>query len=265
MNTHWRHFKKKRTYLLRYLATSLIISITLVIGLFQLTTLSPLQLNMNSLVMGLALLPLGLTLAVIFPTLIHNCVHGNFRRPWMNQVVGELAGFYVLLGMAAFEINHRMHHVHHDTALDPHNPEKQSFFFFFFKNNFAGTGPVLEKFLQYHGDTKANRQLFSLCVFLHFINVPIRLLAWILLLGPELFVVFFIPSYLFHMFVFAHINYVTHEIKDDHSVHIYNLDSNLYYKFVNLVGFGVYYHKNHHLNPNHFNPKLGASSSALVR
>lgn len=223
------------------------------------------SLDGRSLAKGLLLLPLGLTIAVIIPTLIHNCVHGNFRWKWLNQVIGELAGFYVLLGMAAFEINHRMHHVHHDTNLDPHNPQRQSFFFFFFKNNFGGTGPVFNKFLQYHGDHKSNRLIFNLCIFLHFMNVPVRLAVWFLLLGPELFIVFFIPSYLFHMFVFAHINFVTHEVKEDQSVHIYNMDSNLYYKFVNFVGFGVYYHKNHHKNPNHFNPQRGASLSWLVR
>jgi hypothetical protein len=67
------------------------------------------------------------------------------------------------------------------------------------------------------------------------------------------------------MFVFSHINYVTHETKEDGSVVLYNLDSNLYYKFVNFFGSGVYYHKNHHLHPAQYNPQFGASKSWLVR
>ena len=79
---------------------------------------------------GLLLLPLGLVIGVQAPVMIHNCVHGNVKIKWCNQVFGETCGVYVLLGMAAFELNHHMHHVHFDTDLDPHNPEGKSSFHF---------------------------------------------------------------------------------------------------------------------------------------
>ena len=60
-------------------------------------------------------------------------------------------------------------------------------------------------------------------------------------------------------------NYVTHETQSDGRVEIYNLDSNLYYRFVNYFGSGVYFHRNHHVNPTFFNPQLGKSASRWMR
>lgn len=261
---HWAEFRKDKYYLIKYLSVhSVIALIILSIQYSFIDTNTFLTFNFQW--AHLLLLPIGLIIAVQAPVMIHNCVHRNMKPKIMNHIAGELAGFYVLLSMASFELNHIMHHSHSDSDLDPHNPYKRGFFGFFFANNFGGTRVVLDRYLKYHGDTKFNRFLFEVIVVLHFINVPMRLLMWLFLLGPTLFVAFFIPSYAFHMFVFAHINYVTHETKDDGSVHLYNLDSNLYYKFVNYFGSGVYYHKNHHENPSVYNPKMGRSNSLLFR
>ena len=264
MISHWRKFRTDRLYLIKYFLVSLSVTsavLYLQLSFIDLSTFFEFEFSWT----GILLLPLGLIIGVKAPVIIHNCVHGNLRPPFLNQIAGELAGVYVLLGMAAFEINHRMHHVHSDSDLDPHNPKDRKFLPFFFANNFGGTEPVLHKYLEYHGDTRENRLLFKVIVFLHFIGVPLRIFFWIFLLGPTLFLTFFVPSYLFHMFVFAHINYKTHETTEDGETHIYNLNSNLYYKFVNYFGSGVYYHKNHHINPNFYNPRMGASSSWLFR
>lgn len=261
---HWRNFKKDRNYLIWYLAAYMAIILTVLS--FQIAsdnfttdyTLTPEWIH-------LALFPLGLIVGVQVPVLIHNCVHRNFKIRILNTIAGELAGFYVLLSMASFELNHIMHHSHADTDLDPHNPYNRGFFMFFLANNFGGAHVVLHRYLQFHGNTTANKLRFQLIMFLHFFNVPLRLLFWFFLLGPSMFVFVFVPSYLFHMFVFSHINYITHETKNDGSVELYNLDSNLYYYFVNFFGSGVYYHKSHHQNPNVYNPKLGKSSSLLFR
>lgn len=261
---HWVLFKKDRLFLVKYLLAHIVLAGAALIVLLKTTDLSRLTELHLSWPHALLVIP-GLIVAVQIPVLIHNCVHRNLRPKWLNFVAGEIAGFYVLLSMASFELNHVMHHSHPDSDLDPHNPYQKNFIKFFFANNFGGTDVVLHKYLQYHGNTGANKALFALIVFLHFINVPLRLALWFVVLGPTLFVAFFIPSYLFHMFVFAHINYVTHETKADGSIELYNLDSNLYYKFVNFFGSGVYYHKNHHANPGHYNPKLGRSTSWLFR
>lgn len=265
MKTHWQKFKKDPLYLIRYFGTSLLIGIAVVLLQTYLiedwSSYQSLSIDWR----GFLLLPIGLVIGVAIPALMHNCVHGNLRKRILNNIAGELAGIYILLGMAAFELNHRMHHVYADTELDPHNPEGKKFFFFFFANNFGGTKPVLTKYLQFHGDTKKNRARFSLIVLLHFLNVPVRLMFWYLLLGPSFFLTFFVPSYLFHMFVFAHINYYTHETNEEGKSVVFNFDSNLYYRFVNRFGSGVYFHANHHRNPNHYNPMKGASTSWLFR
>lgn len=261
---HWVQFRKDRLYLVKYLSIHTVFAVAVLSLMLKFKSLENF-LIFNFEAWHILLLPIGLIIAVQAPVLIHNCVHRNLKPKIMNQIAGELAGFYVLLSMASFELNHIMHHSHSDSDLDPHNPYQRNFFNFFFANNFGGTRVVLSKYLQYHGDNRTNRLLFELIVVLHFINVPLRILFWVLLLGPTLFVVFFIPSYLFHMFVFAHINFITHETKADGSVELYNLDSNFYYKFVNFFGSGVYYHKNHHANPGVYNPKVGASTSWLFR
>lgn len=263
MNYHWKRFKKDKYYLIVYFSISLAILAginALLIATIDWTSFFSFEWSLWPLV----LLPLGLVIGVKTPVLIHNCVHGNLKTQFHNQVAGELAGLYVWLGMAAFELNHRMHHVHSDSDLDPHNPHKKSFIPFFFANNFGGTTPVLKQYLKFHGDTAQNRRLFALIVFLHFLGVPMRAGVWFLLLGPVWFLTFFMPSYLFHMFVFAHINFVTHETLEDGRVEVYNLDSNIYYKFVNYFGNGVYYHKNHHDNPSFYNPQLKLRESSFL-
>lgn len=266
MQSYWRRFRKNKFFLLTYFFLSLCAFITIdyllllrIEGSLTDFLMGPFSFN------GLYLLPLGLIIGVQIPALMHNCVHGNLRPRWMNILAGELAGVYILLGMAAFEINHRMHHVYADTELDPHNPEGKKFFKFFFANNFGGTEPVLRKHLEFHGDTKENRLIFKGIVLFHFLNVPARIFLWVMLLGPDLFLTFFVPSYLFHMFVFAHINYYTHKSLPDGTNEVYNMNSNLYYKFVNYFGSGVYYHKNHHKNPNIYNPMLGPSNSSFIK
>jgi hypothetical protein len=65
-----------------------------------------------------------------------------------------------------------------------------------------------------------------------------------------------------NIFVFAHINYATHVQSRDGDFEIINLDSNFYYRFINVVSFGGYFHKNHHLKPYAFNPKFAALSAS---
>ncbi len=261
---HWVNFRNDRFYLLKYLSAHLAL-ISLVV-FFQWKNLNLDDfLTFHPTWYHLLLLIPGLIIGVQIPVLIHNCVHKNLRPKMANTIFGELAGFYVLLSLAAFELNHVMHHSHSDTDLDPHNPHKKNFFSFFLANNFGGGHVVYEMFKKYHGESLFNKYLFGFSMFLHFLNVPLRVAAWLFLLGPTLFVTFFVPSYLFHMFVFSHINYVTHETKDDGTVELYNLDSNLYYKFVNFFGSGVYYHKNHHLFPSRYNPQKGPSASRFFR
>ena len=261
MKTTWSKFKTDRLFLIKYYTIQFII--TSVILYFMIKYIGFEKFTLNFSLFHLLLLPIGLILGIKIPVLMHNCVHKNLRPPILNIIAGELAGIYILMGLAAFELNHTMHHAYADSDLDPHNPNNKKFLPFFFANNFGGTKVVLRKYLQFFGDNRLNQTLFKLTIFMHFIAVPMRLTFWLLLLGPSLLITFFLPSYVFHMFVFSHINYVTHATDKDNQTIILNLNSNLYYKFVNFFGSGVYFHKNHHLNPGHYNPRQGASQSFL--
>jgi membrane protein required for beta-lactamase induction len=85
----------------------------------------------------------------------------------------------------------------------------------------------------------------------------LKVVFWYLILGPQLFAFLFVFSAAFKMAHYAWFNYATH-IYSDAGTTIVNLDFG-FYKFVNFVSFGLYYHKNHHLRPDLFNPgKLAA-------
>lgn len=62
------------------------------------------------------------------------------------------------------------------------------------------------------------------------------------------------PAYLTNVLVFAHINFATHKTNADGSTEIINLNHNMWYKTVNFFGSGVYFHKNHHVRPNLYDP-----------
>ena len=70
-----------------------------------------------------------------------------------------------------------------------------------------------------------------------------------------MFFIFYVPSFMGMVGIFAHINYACHRDHEDGSVEIVNLNHNLYYKIANFITLGGYYHKNHHLNMNLFDPR----------
>jgi len=203
-------------------------------------------------------LPLYLLIPALFigiklPTMMHNCFHENFAK--FNYVIGELTSFFVLMGFGIMCINHTLHHAHADTDSDPHSPHGKSFLTFFLTAIFSGSHIIENRYLDIHGRTLLTKSLFKLNIFLHYLGVPLRILTWFLILGPELFAYLYVPSFFIYLFAFSHVNYITHTKNEAGEYEIINLDSNLWYKLVNLIGDGVYFHKNHHQYPKLYNPK----------
>ncbi|MES3037740.1 MAG: hypothetical protein V4736_07530, partial [Bdellovibrionota bacterium] len=80
-----------------------------------------------------------------------------------------------------------------------------------------------------------------------------RLGFWLLLLKPEAFTFFFSTSLVFKMFHWAWFNWSTHRPVAE-GVAIQNHNHG-FYRVMNLLAFGLYFHKNHHLQASLFDPR----------
>ena len=193
---------------------------------------------------------------LLISSLLHNTSHANIPTNFFNRIVGEYCGYWVLYGFTNFLMVHMLHHQYADHDLDPVNPNGMTFFTFL-------TAPMrymiktTKKFLILsHGHHKDYSAIMNAQNLVFHLNLILRISIWYLILGKELFFIFYIPSFITIVGIFAHINYVCHRDHADGSVEIVNLDHNYYYKIANFLTMGGYFHKNHHLNMKIFNPRF---------
>jgi len=119
-------------------------------------------------------------------------------------------------------------------------------------------GTVLtNKYFEIWGRKPSFEKIWALNKFYGETGIAARLLFWFLLLGPSLFLFFFIPSFLFNFLFGAHFNYVTHRPNKENNdkIDIVNVNSNFFYKLSNFLFFDIYFHKNHHVCPRLFSPR----------
>jgi fatty acid desaturase len=247
-----RAFKSSPNYLLRYCVTTLALFITadtLLLLSRDLTaawTVHPLDLTWTVLALLLCGLP---------SSILHNCAHGNVGGKRLNRAVGEVCGTIMLYGFEGFRLGHVFHHKYPDNPqYDPHPPHGLKFHEFLV-SPIKATLDVIENayYANFDHGIGSRRNVALQKIFFN-LSIVARLVFWVALLGPKWFLLFYLPMYFANIFVFAHINFATHVQSHDGSFEIINLDSNSYYQFINLVSFGGYYHKNHHLSPKSFNP-----------
>ncbi len=245
-------FMKDRNYLLKYCLKSLVILIMLNLGLY-LTKGLHFDFAVSS---AEAFLPLlGVLLCGLPSGLMHNCAHGNLTPKRLNSVVGEICGTIMLYGFRGFALAHMFHHKYPDNpAWDPHPPKGNSFLRFVVSPIKATLIVVERAYYQFHGESAESRTNIKVQLVLFNLGIAARIMFWVLLLGPKLFILAYLPVYAANIFVFAHINYATHVDLPDGSSKIINLNHNAYYRFVNAVSLGGYFHKSHHLRPGVFNP-----------
>ncbi|MFP5492356.1 MAG: fatty acid desaturase [Bacteriovoracia bacterium] len=261
MSTTWLQFKKDYLFLTKYLLGQSLILLLLIAVLWQ-APLIDYQFAWNA--WSLMLPPMWLILGIQLPVIMHNCIHGNFKTKIYNEILGESFGLYVLMSLRILRINHFLHHAHADTKNDPHAPDEDSFFVYFFRAQITGSNVIEKHYLQFHGDTPRNRRIFTLNKILHYLGHPLRAMLWFVLLGPSLFLVLYVPSFMIYSMAFAHVNYITHQRNGENEVVIINKNNNYYYQFINWIGMGVYFHKNHHQNPKLLNPKFASLNKRLV-
>lgn len=249
--------KTDRYYLLNsYLIDS---SIMIFIYLILLKTNFSFELSLN--VSSFIIISiLAIINGMVVASLLHNTSHSNIPNKFLNRVIGEYCGFYVLYGFSNFSLIHILHHQFSDEELDPVNPKGMSFLIFL-------TAPMrymkktTKKYLRkIHGHHSNYESILLLCEIVFHGMLLLRLGLWYFILGKSLFFSFYLPSFLTIIAVFAHINYVCHRDNIDGSVEIVNLNHNLFYKIANFFTMGGYFHKNHHINMKIFNPKYLESS-----
>jgi stearoyl-CoA desaturase (delta-9 desaturase) len=82
----------------------------------------------------------------------------------------------------------------------------------------------------------------------------VKLVFWFLLFGPTGFVFFFIPSFISYFLGFGHLNYISHLPDQDGHIRIKDHRDGWYYKVMNVITSGGYFHKSHHEKPWLYNP-----------
>jgi fatty acid desaturase len=248
-------FEKDPYYFFRYYLISAIIFVILdaLLYLFHFNPSVEFQLSPYVFVYPLIAF-YGAGLSLIF---IHNASHRTFPSSWINTICGELAGLHQLYGVVGWKTAHMLHHAYpDDPERDPHPPGHMSFsqYFFGMRKNF---GPVLDRyFVQCWGESKKYLLFWRANNYLGLFGIFLRLLFWYLLLGPTLFFLLYVPSYFFFHLIGVVLNYYTHipSPKADGTFEILNLNNTFFYKFMNFLFFGLFFHKNHHLKPGLFNP-----------
>jgi stearoyl-CoA desaturase (delta-9 desaturase) len=202
-------------------------------------------------------------LGILSAVLMHNAAHGQLRPLWMNRLVGELCALHQLYGFAGWQIPHLFHHRYPDEpGRDPHPPGTLPFWPFLFGMRRTLRQCVGDEYFRLWKDWPGAERAWTTLKVFATCGMGLRLAFWALLLGPALFLTLFLPSYITNVLFFAHFNYFTHRPTAGGAVEILNLNHNLYYRIVNKVFFGVYFHKNHHEHPGLFNP---ARAAARVR
>ncbi len=246
-------FRRDPNYLLRYYAT-----------LFVLTALAILPLSMRPpefyvldlKIWHLWLVPLGVLVGIASAMLIHNAAHGSIKPVWINKFIGELCGLHQLYGFRAWTIAHLIHHQYpDDPEKDPHAPNGMRFIPFLWGMQRMLRGCLKHNYEQLWGADPRNMQHWKLKNLFGFVGMWARMLLWFLLLGPNLFLCFYLTSYVANVVFFAHFNYFTHRLTETGEIEIQNLNDGIYYKIVNALFLGIYFHKNHHLRPSYADPR----------
>lgn len=254
MKITMRSFLTDKRFFLKYFSLQMIATIVLALAVYHLKGLS---LDYTFSWSWLYFLPFTFIIGVQIPVILHNAVHYNIPNKTLNEIIGELCGFFVLFGMGPFRISHSLHHAYpDDPKKDPHPPMDKGFLHFLATTQLNTIKVISNVYFDKFGRNLSTRSIMITQMICYYIGLGGRVFIWFSLLGPSNFVHFYLPAYLVNLVVFAHINYATHQPDGNGGHEIINLDSNLYYKTLNIISSGAYYHQNHHDFPKRYNPMV---------
>lgn len=186
--------------------------------------------------------------------IMHSPSHYAMKPRWLNRPVGELAGLMQMSGFPDWLILHVYHHQYTDQpGLDPHPPMGKSYLTFVFEMRETTANCYMYHYFKIFGKNDSTAKSLKFFLLTSRLNLMMKATFWYLVLGPQLFSFLFLGSLVFKMFHYAWFNYVTHPMENGKPV-ITNLNSGLY-PFINMIGFGIYYHGDHHSNPTYFDPR----------
>lgn len=202
------------------------------------------------------LMSLGIAFGLLSAALMHNAAHGNFRPKWSNRAWGELCGLLQLTGFAGWTISHAIHHGNpDDPEKDAHPPGTMTFRQFVNEMGVMMKNNITRKYFDAVGCTPKTKRIWATVTYFLLINRLLRVYTVMLIFGPLWFVFFYVPFKITNALIYADFNYRTHRPNSNGDYEALNLNHNLWFKGLNLLTFGSYFHKNHHRNPSIFNPK----------
>ncbi len=256
-------FSKDSYHLYRYFLLQLLLFAALDVGLFFRPL--PWPALHPSILQTAGLMFVSLYVGLLSSVFIHNAAHDNFKPRWLNFPVGELMGLIHLYGFWGLKEGHMIHHRYPDhPVLDPHRPSEKSLIRFVFTMNRGVYFRVMYFYFRNADlDRVAGRRVWAWTTAFWLSSVLAKLGFWYLLLGPQAFALYYLPAAIAAWVSLAHGNFVTHRPRaNSEEFDIINLDHSVGYKVLNSMLFGIYMHKNHHLNVKLFNPaKLKESKS----
>lgn len=208
-------------------------------------------LDVSALEFGWVLASVAVSLTV--SSLIHCASHRSIRPEFLNTFTGELAGLFQLSGFADWKIVHVFHHQFSDHPdKDPHAPGRLGFWKYTRGMRQQINGILLRHYKEIHGlGPREVQSLNKYKLYATLSNVQ-KVVFWALILGPKLFLIFWVPSVLAKMLIFSWLNWRSHNgVYKGESIQ--NRTQGIY-PILNFFSFGLFYHGNHHLHPTRFNP-----------
>lgn len=205
---------------------------------------------------SLALIPLGILAGTTSAAVMHNAAHGNFRHAWENRAWGELCGLFQLTGFAGWCISHFIHHTAPDNPQkDAHPPGEMTFRGYVNAMGQMMKRNLTERYFEIHGENDHTRATWGLVDALVPLVRYLRVAFVLMLFGPTLFVMLYVPFKMANTLIYGDFNYRTHRPTGDGGYEVLNLNHTIWYKLLNAISFGSYFHKNHHRNAKVFNPR----------
>lgn len=217
----------------------------------------------------LTLVPLALALTPVVASYAHNAAHRNLRPRFLRRPVGELCSLLHVVGFPEYTVVHFLHHKHtDDPEWDPHPPGALSYWQFLEGARTSVFRVLNKQYAAQFGQEATLRAAWKTLPLLMLLAQALRLHFFYFLLGPYVFTFFFLPTLVGKAAHYAFANYVTHrpDPQEPHGHVIRNLSNGLLYRWLNATSHGFYFHRNHHDNPNLFNPsRLPAARVNAVR